>query len=153
MLNRRNNARKSSSAPPIRFIKEGRTKLNRPSAPRSILETKNASDWQINFDFFGNSTIPGQSFVDTRSRPDIVIFSLSTKTLLWFEETVPLERNIVDAAIKKEARYASLKAALMLKNWTVNDFTYEVGALGFISKSFNYMLTKLGFSAQQKKFI
>ena len=91
--------------------------------------------------------------VDTLSRPDIVIFSVSTKTLLWFEETAPLERNIIDAATRKAARYAKLKSEIMLKGWTVRDFTFEVGALGFISKSFNYMLNVLGFSGKQKKFI
>ena len=78
---------------------------------------------------------------------------MATKTLLWFEETVPLERNVVQAALRKQARYASLKSALQLKGWSVHDFTFEIGALGFISKSFNYMLNKLGFSSQQKKFL
>ena len=124
------------------FHKKGKRKISH-----------NASDWQINFDFFGNPTIRGQTLVDTTSRPDIVIFSLSTKVLPWFEETVPLERNILDAAIRKKARYAFLKTELQLKQWSVHDFTFEIGALGFISKSFNYMLNKLGFPSHQKKFI
>ena len=144
-INRRNASR---IIPPLRqqrFQKKGDRKLKCQIEFRSILGAKNASDWQINFDFFNNPTIPGLTHVDTLSRPDIVIFSVSTKTLLWFEETVPLERNIIDAATRKAARYAKLKSEIMLKGWTVRDFTFEVGALGFISKSFNYMLNVLDF--------
>ena len=152
--NGRNATREISSAlPKQKFVKQGARKHFCPKVFSSILDAQYASDWQINFDFFGNPTIPGLTNVDTNSRPDIVIFSVATKTLLWFEETVPLERNVVQAALRKQARYASLKSALQLKGWSVHDFTFEIGALGFISKSFNYMLNKLGFSSQQKKFL
>ena len=153
MVNRRNATRTYPAAPPIRFVKKGARNYSKPNNFRSILDANYTSDWQINFDFFGKPTIPGQAAVDTNLRPDIVIFSLATKTLLWFEETVPLERNVVDAAIRKEARYAKLKTTLILKGWSVHDFTFEIGALGFVSKSFNYMLIKLGFPNTQKKFI
>ena len=152
-INRRNSTRSVSVAPPIRFVKKGARNSCGPTRSRSILDVNCASDWQINFDFFDNPTIPGQTGVDTNLRPDIVIFSLAAKTLFWFEETVPLERNIVDAAIRKEARYAQLKTDIVLKGWSVHDFTFEIGALGFIGKSFNYMLIKLGFSNKQKKFM
>ena len=75
-VNSRNASRPKSMLPPISFHKKGKRKLVRPNTSFSIFDAKNASDWQINFDFFHNSTIPAQSLVDTNLRPDIVIFSL-----------------------------------------------------------------------------
>jgi hypothetical protein len=119
----------------------------------SILRTKCPTDWQITFDFDNNRTIPPETNVITDQRPDIVIWSVSTKRIIWGEETVPLERNIVAAALRKESRYADLKTIMLLKGWTVEDFTYEIGALGFIAKSFDHLLRKLGFKSAQRKFI
>ena len=74
--NRRNKEQNPTSRTIIRFHKKGKRKSTSPNFFRSILDANNASDLQINFDFFGNPTIPGDVFVDTRSMPDIVISSL-----------------------------------------------------------------------------
>ena len=78
---------------------------------------------------------------------------MSKKRIIWLENTVPLERNIVDAQLRKTARYAKLKTALKLKGWTVEDFAIEIGALGFIAKSFDFALRRLGFGNTQRKHI
>jgi hypothetical protein len=119
----------------------------------SILHTKCPTDWQITFDFGHNRTIPPETGVITNQRPDIVIWSVESKQIIWAEETVPLERNIVAAALRKTSRYANLKTSLLLKGWTVADFTYEIGALGFIAKSFDHLLRKVGFKSAQRKHI
>ena len=133
------------------FVKEGAKSVSKSKSNHSILLKYGATDWRINFDFHSNQTIPPETKVDTRQRPDIVIFSISKKVIIWFELTAGLERNCADASIRKRARYANLKTNLMLKNWIVHDYTYEVGALGFITKTFNYMLSRLGFPNFQKK--
>ena len=137
----------------VPFVKEGIVSSRTPKHYSSILMKYGATDWRINFDFAKNNTIPSETLVDTLQRPDIVIYSISKKVILWFEETIPLERNIVDAALRKEARYASLKTDLKLKDWIVHDFTFEIGALGFVAKSFNRMLSLLGFPSSQRKHI
>ena len=124
-INRRNASRSHAPSRQIPFVKEG-TKKSKAYKCQSILEVNNSSNWHINFDFFGNPTIPGQSCVDTLLRPDIVIYSLASKTILWFEETVPLERNIAAAALKKKTRYAALRAELTVSGWKVHDFTYQI---------------------------
>ena len=135
------------------FIKQGTTPRSSKRNMSSILHTKRPTDWQITFDFNNNRTIPPETNVITNQRPDIVIWSVSTKRIIWAEETVPLERNIVAAALRKTSRYANLKTSLLLKGWSVEDFTYEIGALGFIAKSFDHLLRKLGFKSAQRKFI
>ena len=116
------------------FIKQGATPRSCKCNMSSILHTKRPTDWQITFDFNNNGTIPPETNFITNQHPDIVIWSVSTKRIIWAEETVPLERNIVAAALRKTSRYANLKTSLLLKGWSVEDFTYEIGALGVIAK-------------------
>ena len=75
--------------------------------------------------------------VGTTLRPDILIYSNSMKIIIWGELTVPLEENIGAAAIRKRNRYSvSTKSKLSLADqcrrneWTVHDYTIEVGAMG-----------------------
>ena len=135
------------------FVIQGANPKPRKKSKQSILHIESPTDWHINFDFNHNRTIPSETQIDTNLRPDIVIYSVSKKRLIWLENTVPLERNIVDAQLRKKRRYANLKTNLKLKGWTVRDFTIEIGALGFIAKSFDYALRQLGFGSTQRKFI
>ena len=122
------------------FIKKGTNPKPRKKQKLSILHTDSPTDWHITFGFNNNSTIPPETSVDTLQRPDIVIHSVSKKRIIWFENTVPLERNIIDAQLRKTRRYAKLKTALSLKGWSVEDFTIEVRALGSIATSFDFAL-------------
>ena len=116
------------------FVKKGEMVPRTSKNSKSILTKYYATDWRINFDFHNNPTIPIETNHDTLLRPDIVIFSTSKKVIIWFEETIPLERNCTDAAIRKKARYKSLKSDLMLKKWIVHDSSFEIGSLGFVCK-------------------
>lgn len=91
------------------FIKQGTTPRFSKRNMSSILRTKCPTDWKITFDFNNNRTIPPETHVITNQRPDIVIWSVSTKRIIWAEETVPLERNIVATVLRKTSRYADLK--------------------------------------------
>ena len=135
------------------FVKTGHKTPKRPKQERSLLQKHLTNDWQINIDLYENLTIPPETDVDTLSRPDIVIYSVTKKVLIWAEETIPLERNFIQAKLRKEAKYAYLKTQLQLKNWTVYDFTFEVGALSFIAKTFDYVLYSLGFVSKHRKSI
>ena len=135
------------------FVKSGFKNPKKPRQEKSILEKHQTNDWQINIDLYENLTIPPETDVDTLQRPDIVIYSVSKKVLIWAEETIPLERNFIQAKLRKEAKYAYLKTQLQLKNWTVYDFTFEVGALGFIAKTFDNLLRTLGFVSKHRKSI
>ena len=135
------------------FVKTGHKTPKKPRQEKSILEKHQTNDWQINIDLYENLTIPPETDVDTLQRPDIVIYSVSKKVLIWAEETIPLERNFIQAKLRKEERYAYLKTQLQLKNWIVYDFTFEVGALGFIAKTFDNLLYSLGFVSKHRKSI
>ncbi len=66
---------------------------------------------------------------------------------------MPLERNFVEAYLRKKARYAALKTDLRLKKWAVIDHTWEIGTLGFISKHTYFFHRSLGFSNSQRKHL
>ena len=100
-----------------------------------------------------SATIPASTGVVTTSRPDLVIYSDSTKHILWAELTVPLERNIVAARVRKKARYLKLVSQLRLKGWTVSPFEVEIGALGTPGSSFVRFLTCIGLPRNQAKWL
>ena len=98
-------------------------------------------------------TFPPCTGVLTDLRPDIVVYSPSIKHLIWAELTVPQERRIPKAALLKEGRYKELKTWVQIKEWIVHDYTVEVGALGFIGQSFRRLLSAIGFTGLQLKFV
>ena len=144
---------KPSRGRDIKFIKAGSSAPISKRKRTSILHEYLPTDWCVTFDFRGERTIPAETRIDTNLRPDITIFSLSQKIIIWLEETIPLECNAVQAALRKTARYATRKTDLLLKGWKVHDLTYEIGALGFIANTFDSCFRKLGSSCTQRKCI
>ena len=150
----RTNRRNSSRPTPdhISFVKAGQHK--KPAASlRSLLTKSKSTDWNVNIDFNRSLTIPPCTGVDTLLRPDIVIYSAVDKIIIWGELTVPMEQNMLDAYLRKTARYADLKTQLKLAGWTVYNLTWEIGNLGFISKKCDAFLRTIGFSNTQRRFI
>lgn len=106
-----------------------------------------SSDWQYIVDFYFNQlTFPPEIYA-TNQRPDIIIFSHSLKKVLIVELTVPADENIVAAHTRKKARYTELAHDINLSTeWTATIHPIEVGARGFVSRSMNCFLRKIGFS-------
>jgi hypothetical protein len=86
-------------------------------------------------------------------RPDVIVFSKSTKTIVWAELTVPLEENISAAALRKTTRYTELAASCRGRGWIVHPFTIEVGAIGFVGASFRTFLVKIGLPKDQIRWL
>ena len=153
LVNRMNRHNATNSSPEhISFVKAGPHK-KKPSELRSLLTKSKSTDWNVNIDFNRTLTIPPSTGVDTLLRPDIVFYSAVDKIIIWGELTVPMEQNMLDAHLRKTARYADLKAQLKLRGWTVYDRTWEIGNLGFISKKCDAFLRAIGFSNNQRKHI
>ncbi len=140
------------SAPrPILFVKPGSKTVKKPqTTTKSLLDS--ANDWEFHIDLDGSFTWPVTD-VPTLERPDTVFISRSQRVIIWAELTVPIERRISHSAIIKTQRYSSLKTQLLLKNWTVHDFTFEVGAIGFLGNTVNRLLSALGFPRAQIKLM
>ena len=131
---------KTRFSPPTRQTKAQRVSL-----------LNGASDWNVQVDFTHNNVPFPVCICVTDERPDIVIWSPSTKTVILVELTCPAEENIRDAQHRKTSKYAGLVGQIRDNNWTCHFFTIEVGARGFVASSLPHCLRNLGFSNSNTK--
>ena len=136
-----------------------------------------ASDWKVQFDLDMSDgmskTREGEHSAGHRtslpfppeiavvsgkgSRPDGVIWSLSSKTVIWIELTSPWEDNMSKRHFEKKKKYNQL--AIDLRNprrvggaWSVYPFEVEVGARGVVNEQpWMYMCSNLGFSSDARQ--
>jgi hypothetical protein len=144
-----------TTIPPISnsFILAGKKKATKKSLVvynKPLLHL--ADDWELQVDLDGSFCWPIKELPET-ARPDVMWVSVSRRIVIWGELTSPMERRIDISAIKKKERYMKLKSDLMVKEWRVFDFTFEVGALGFVSNKLSGFLLKLGFPSCQAKYM
>jgi hypothetical protein len=106
-----------------------------------------ANDWKLLVDLHHLPiTFPTEICGVTDQRPDIVIWSTNSKTVLLLELTSPCEEAMESANIRKRSRYISLSDLIKLNGWKCSIFPFEVGARGFVGRSTYFMLRKIGFS-------
>ena len=91
------------------------------------------------------------NIVETNLRPDAVLVSQQSKTLVAIELTVPWEENCEEAHERKSLRYADLMADCKDKGWSVWLFPVEVGCRGFPAQSVWKLLTRVGVSGRTHK--
>ena len=90
------------------------------------------------------------------SRPDGVIWSMSSKTVVWIELTSPWEENMTKRHYEKKNKYAQLASDLRNPRraggaWTVFPFEVEIGARGAINEQpWLWMCKRLGFSTDAR---
>ena len=131
----------------VRFVKEG-TKVPKPTPQRPSGILHHATDWIIRADFDDNPTILS-TMAATTLRPDLVIFSQSTRKVVIIELTSPVEENLEVRHVEKTAKYMKELVPLIVKNkWTVSFFAIEVGARGYCSISVRKCLFGLGLGAK-----
>ena len=83
----------------------------------------------------------------TDDRPDIVVWSISSRRVFLIELTCPAEEGIEAAQLRKEGRYAPLCAHITDNtSWTPTLFTIEVGARGFVAHTVRRWIRKFGSS-------
>lgn len=116
--------------------------------PRSILQY--ASDWELRVDLKRKLVFP-QEVAVTTLRPDMVLTSRSTKTILVVELTVPWEDRLSISHQQKSAKYQDLIDEALLKGWHAIMFPIEVGCRGFPATSVRYFFQKLGLEAKHVK--
>jgi hypothetical protein len=145
------------------FVRAG-AKPHAHKSPRSLNSLLDlANDWILLMDDVPVRIVfPPCTGVSTSERPDIIIYSKSKKILIWGELTVPLEENITAASIRKHKKYSesdaksntlSLADECRRNEWTVHDFTFEVGSMGWVAHSTRRFLTKLGFRSSHLKWL
>jgi hypothetical protein len=139
----------SSSFPLIAFVNSNAATVKHHSQSqrqddKSLLTE--ARDWQLLIDFDSNRMLFPTIIVDTAERPDVVVWSVSIKSVILIELTCPAEENFLSAAKRKRARYAVLCEQIRQAGWSVVLRTIESGARGFVAHSFRKVFRELGLS-------
>jgi len=105
-------------------------------------------EWQLASDLEQQLVFPAE-IVATTLRPDIVIWSVSLKSVVLIELTVPLETNKDVAHERKLRRYEKLVAQCRERGWQCELFAVEVGARGFVSGTALSLLRRVGFRGRR----
>ena len=109
----------------------------------------NADDWEMMVDFSHGRLVFPKFICVSEQRPDIVMFSKSTRRVILIELTCPAEESIPAKHVEKEARYLDLEEQIKECGWTAQTLPVEAGARGFVARSMNSCLRKLGFTPGQ----
>jgi hypothetical protein len=148
-INSRTTTRRSvlKSSFPSSFVKRG-SALSPHTPPASVLE--GSRDWRIAVDYKHKPVLFPPSILTTDQRPDIVIWSESSRRVLLLELTCPAEEGIQAARDRKEAKYAPLVESINnTKCWTADLHTLEVGARGLVASRTFKVFRNLGLSSPE----
>ena len=132
----------------IQFVRAGVTPCKKPSEARSLLSS--APDWQMRVDLGKQLKFPIH-ITSSRLRPDIVLFSDSTKQVVLLELTVPWEENMEEAFERKLGKYQELLDNCRVNGWRTYCFPVEIGCRGFAGQSMIRALTRLGITGQKRR--
>ena len=155
ILNQNFNPPKPTGIPNIHksFVAEGST----ASYPKRVRPTRSilgkATDWKLLIDYYHKPYLFPPHIFATLERPDILIYSNSSRVAIFGELTCPAEEGITEAKIRKTSRYIDLAEKLRsLKHpWTTHILTLEVGARGFVARSTYNYLRKIGLTCHSAK--
>ena len=141
---------KSAERTAIRFVKEGEKPKRGERITTGILDV--AKDWQLRVDINEKLVVP-EDIVKTKQRPDIVIFSKTSKRIIFIELTVPWEEALEEAYERKKLRYTDLVEECKVNGWKAVCYPVEVGARGFVARSMGKLLKELGICGKERRTI
>ena len=98
----------------IHFVKAGSSKQSQTK--NKIMLLSSAPDWQLLVDLERQTKFPVHIVV-TKLRPDIVMFSNSTKKVIMWELSVPWEENMESMHKKKIAKFEPLIEQCRVNGW------------------------------------
>jgi len=139
----------------VKFVKAGKG----PSEAAKKVNTGHfgvlggARDWVVLSDLEEQLKFP-KEIIETRLRPDLVLFSRSTRKVVWWELTVPSEERIAVSHEYKLDRYSTLQAEIQAKGWSCVNVAVEVGARGVVGRSLESAARSIGIRGRiLKKFM
>ena len=109
-----------------------------------------AKDWKVLADLECQLKFPSE-IVETRLRPDLLIYSSSLRRVVWWELTCPSEERISKSHEFKLDKYCSLKIKCEENGWSCYNFAVEVGARGLVAESFTKAATMVGIRGRARK--
>ena len=152
LIKHNNNPPKTPKWPSINksFVPAGSGKpssLTKSSINPSLLGS--ASDWKLLVDFTHNQYVFPAHIFPTNQRPDLLLYSNNLRRVIFGELTCPAEENIEPQHIHKASKYQDLADEIRNAHrdpWDVVILPFEVGSRGFVAKSLQMFLRKIGLS-------
>lgn len=133
----------------IRFIKPGQK--CKKSIKKRISIIHKANDWNIQMDTREKQCLlPGEICVSSL-RPDLTLYSLSLKRVIFIELTVPWETNIPKDHQFKLNKYKELVDLAIRNGFSTSLYAVEIGARGLPAKSIYSLLKDLGLPRNKIK--
>ena len=112
-----------------------------------------ARDWVLLADVNGKLKFPSE-VATTRLRPDLIIYSTSTKRVVSLRGTCPYEERISAAHELKLNRYSELQVECQENGWSCYNMAVEVGARGVVANSLIKAAAAIGMRGRaQKKLV
>ena len=142
--------------PPTVFYTEGRKKqwlgqCRDDFTARSGNLLGSAKDWQLAADLPQWRDFPAV-VKETGLRPDIVLWSESSRRIVLIELTVPYESRIDQQHVFKTAKYDDLVKELQRKGYHTTLSAVEVSSRGFVAASTFKLLGRLGIIGKKRVF-
>ncbi len=133
----------------VSFLKQGekfpKSRRTDSSVPSILYQ---ASDCEMQVNLKKKLVFP-EEVAMTTLRPDMVLLSRSTKTIVVVELTVPWEDRLVIFHELKKAKYQDLIDEASIKGWNAALFPIAVGCHGFPATSVHYFLQKIGLEPKR----
>ena len=141
----------TTSVQSVNFVREGQSGF---SGSRKRLFSKSlldkASDWELLVDLDKKLIFP-QDVLVTNLRPDMVLCSRLTKTIVIIELTVPWEDRLSISNSLKRDRYQDLADEVSAKGWIAHLHPVEMGCRGFPATSLHSMFQRIGLTSCRLK--
>ncbi|XP_078664128.1 uncharacterized protein LOC144907199 [Branchiostoma floridae x Branchiostoma belcheri] len=133
----------------IAFVREGerRTITGKSREVGNILEK--AKTWELRVDL--GRKLQSPKVVQTKLRPDAVLWAEAEKKLVLVELTVPWEERCEEAYERKKNKYQELIDECRSKGWQAWLFPVEVGCRGFPAQSVWKLFTAIGVKGKERK--
>ena len=135
----------------FKFVKAGQkvSKTNETKQrEHSVGLLNRAQDWELRVDLDKRLVFPCE--IETRLRPDMVMFSTAKKLLVMIELTVPWESRIDEAYERKKLKYSDLCDSCRERGWSVWCYPVEVGCRGFVGTSTIRALRQIGLTGKER---
>ena len=147
-----NPSRNTKKRKGIEFVKEGEWKkeVSSNQGKHELGLLSGVRDWVVLSDIGSQLQFPVE-IARTRLRPDLVIFSRESRTVIWWELTCPAEERIADAHKLKMEKYSGLEEECEANGWKCHSMAIEVGARGQVSDSLSRAASRLGFRGRSLK--
>ena len=135
----------------ILFVRKGEG-AKQKSARKVMPMVSSHDNWKMLADPQNPLFFPPQIAVNSL-HPDLLLWTVGSKTVLLAELTVPSESNMKWAYERKMVRYADLKSQCQDRGWTCHVYPVEVGCRGFAGRSVIGFLPDIGVALKARRSV